>query len=307
MRESFVEADDGTQLYLRVRRGPEAARSIAILCDGIACDGFIWKYLWDTLAERVHVAHWNYRGHGRSRRPADGARLGVEAHAADLGAIRRALPEALGVDPGATVLFGHSMGCQVVLEHVRQSLDGPAAGAGLAGLALICGAPGRVTHTFKNTDVLAQVLPRMIDAVDRYPQVARALFGSVPPALALKVGLALGEIDGKLMEPRDIVPYLEHMVDIDLPMFLRMLKAAGEHSAEELLPRVVLPTLVVAGERDTFTPPTLARSMAGAIAGSELLMTSGTHVVPLEHRAAVEEAVGRLLDRALAPGAEAAS
>jgi hypothetical protein len=29
-------------------------------------------------------------------------------------------------------------------------------------------------------------------------------------------------------------------------------------------------------------------------------MTDGTHVVPLEHRALVDEAVGRLLDRAAA-------
>jgi pimeloyl-ACP methyl ester carboxylesterase len=294
MNETFVHADDGTPLYLRARRGPANASMTAVLSDGIACDGFIWKYLWDSLSERVHVAHWNYRGHGRSGSPIDASLLGIERHSRDLRTIRGALSQALGVEPGPVVLLAHSMGCQVVLEHCRESAEG------LAGLGLICGAPGRVTHSFKNTDVLAQVLPRLIETVDRHPHVARALWGSVPPALALKVGLALGEIDGKLMDPRDIVPYLEHMVDIELPMFLRMLKAAGEHTAEDLLGSIDLPTLVVAGERDTFTPPSLARSIAGAVRGAELLMTDGTHVVPLEHRALVDEAVGRLLDRAAA-------
>ena len=42
-------------------------------------------------------------------------------------------------------------------------------------------------------------------------------------------------------------------------MFLRMLRAAGEHTAGDLLPQIDVPVLVVAGERDTFTPAFLAQ------------------------------------------------
>ena len=288
--ESFVRASDGTQLYLRERPGPAGAHEpVALLCDGIACDGFIWKYRWDSLATRTRVAHWHYRGHGRSQAPANPANIRVENLAEDLASVRAALG-----DP-EVVLFGHSMGCQVVLEHMR------AHAARVRGIVLICGAPGRVTHTFKNSDVLAQFLPRAIEAVDKHPRLARALFGSVPPEISLRVAMATGEIDKDLMDPRDLLPYLEHMVDIDLPMFLRMLQAAGEHTAEDVLPAVRVPALVIAGDRDSFTPPRLAEKMAAALPNGELCMMSATHVAPLEQRALVEEKINALFDRLEAP------
>lgn len=288
--ESFVRAEDGTELYLRSRRGPEGLT--CLLADGIACDGFIWKYLWDALAARASVAHFNYRGHGRSKRPSDPEKIGVDQHARDLDSVRRSLG-----DPDV-VLFGHSMGCQVILESYRLRPEK------IRGLVLICGAPGRVTHTFKGSDALAQFLPRMIETVDKYPHVARAVWGSVPPELSLKIALALGEVDGKLIEPRDLVPYLEHMVDIDLPMFLRMLKAAGEHDATDMLGTIGVPALVIAGDKDSFTPPRLAEEMAAAMPKGEILMTSGTHVVPLEQRALVEEKVLAFLDRVASDAAQ---
>ncbi|MBL9027289.1 MAG: alpha/beta hydrolase [Myxococcales bacterium] len=294
MRESFVVADDGTQLYMRAQEGPSSASAssslglgglVSVLCDGIACDGFVWKYLWHALAARTKVAHFHYRGHGRSKRPADPTQIDVEAHARDLSAVRVALG-----DP-EVVLYGHSMGCQVVLENYRLRPEK------VRGLVLICGAPGRVTHSFKGSDALAQVLPRLIETVDKYPHVARAVWGSVPPELALKVALALGEIDGKQMEPRDLMPYLQHMVDIDLRMFLRMLRSAGEHSASDMLGTITCPALVIAGENDSFTPPRLAEEMARSIPDCELVMTNGTHVVPLEHKRLVEDKVDAFLEK----------
>jgi pimeloyl-ACP methyl ester carboxylesterase len=291
VEESFVRADDGTQLYLRERPGPPGVRApVALLCDGIACDGFIWKYLWESLATRTRVAHFHYRGHGRSKAPADPANIRVENLAADLASVREALRGPDGSKP-EVVLFGHSMGCQVVLEHMRAHAEG------VRGIVLICGAPGRVTHTFKDSDALARFLPRAIEAVDKHPRLARALFGSVPPEISLRVAMATGEIDKDLMDPRDLLPYLEHMVDIDLPMFLRMLQAAGEHTAEDLLPAVRVPALVIAGDRDSFTPSRLAEQMAAALPNGELCMMSATHVAPLEQRVLVEEKINALYDR----------
>ncbi len=290
-RDVIVAADDGTQLFTRRRAGPSEV--VSVLCDGIACDGFIWKYLWDQLALRTSVTHWNYRGHGRSQVPRDPERLGVEQHAADLAAVRASLG-----DP-EVILFGHSMGCQVVLESMRQQGDR------VRGIVLICGAPGRVTHTFKGSDALAQLLPRLIELVTRHPYLTRALWGGVPPELALKMAFALGEVDSKRMSPEDLLPYLEHMADMDPLMFLKMLRLAGDHSALDLLPNLEVPALVIASDRDSFTPPRLAEEMAKSIPKGELLMLEGTHAVPLEQRDAVEKRINEFLDLVLAPMTEA--
>ena len=263
-----------------------------LLCDGIACDGFIWKYLWDDLARIADVAHWNYRGHGRSGVPVDPTAIDLRDHAKDLAAVR----EAIGSRP--VVLVGHSMGCQVVLEHLRAHREG------VRGLVLICGSYGRITHHFKGTDVLAQVLPHLIDQVDAHPELARALWSRLPAPLALRFALFAREVDVRTITPEDLLPYMRHMVDIDIPMFLRMLRSAGEHSAADLLPQLDLPALVIAGDRDTFTPSRLAEEMAAALPHGELMMVKrGTHVVPLERKEMVIERMERFLRERVIGGA----
>jgi pimeloyl-ACP methyl ester carboxylesterase len=261
--------------------GPDSPT--ALLTDGIACDGFIWKYLWDDLAPAGPVVHWNYRGHGRSGSPADPKRIELVDHAHDLDTVRR--------DEGdpPVVLFGHSMGCQVSLEAYRLR------SAKVRGLVLICGAPGRITHTFRGTDVLAQLLPKLIARVDAHPEIVRALWGRVPTDIALRLAMMTGDVD-RSIRPDDLSPYLKHMSDIDVPMFLRMLRSAGEHSASDLLPSVDVPALVIAGDRDSFTPPRYAEEMAAALPKGELLMVAGgTHAVPIERPELVKERILRFL------------
>ncbi|WP_437937460.1 alpha/beta fold hydrolase [Sorangium sp. So ce341] len=300
-RELFAAGKDGTRIYVRYREGPGGIGSLAsgvgagserltaVLCDGIACDGFIWKYLWDDLARTVNVAHWNYRGHGRSSLPVDPKAVELRDHASDLVAVRAAIGD------GPVVLFGHSMGCQVILEHLRTHREG------VRGLVLICGSSGRITHHFKGTDVLAQLLPRLIEQVDAYPHIARAIWSRVPAPMALRIALLAREVDASAVTPADLLPYMRHMVDIDFSMFLHMLRSAGEHSTLDLLPQIDLPALVIAGDRDTFTPPRLAEEMAAALPRGELMMVSGgTHVVPLERKKMVIERVEQfLLERVL--------
>jgi pimeloyl-ACP methyl ester carboxylesterase len=278
----FATGRDGTRIYLRRRKGPSPV--MAVLTDGIACDGFIWKYLWDDLAETVSVTHWNYRGHGRSALPVDPTAIELVDHAHDLDAVRLALG-----DP-EVVLFGHSMGCQVVLEALRLRREK------VRGVVLVCGSSGRITHTFKGTNVMAQILPRVIEQFDAHPEIARAIWSRVPPEIALQVALLTGEVDTAAIAPADLMPYMKHMVDIDPPMFLRMLRSAGEHSAADLLPQLDVPALVVAGDRDTFTPPRYAEEMAAAMPQAELMMVpGGTHVVPLERKELVAARVEKFL------------
>ena len=299
--ESVVAAADGTKLYVRERAADSASPGAiaapsagavlpvtAIFCDGIACDGFIWKYLWDEVAARMPVAHWHYRGHGRSGMPVDPSAITIEHHADDLNHVR----DHLGDPP--VVLFGHSMGVQVVLEAYRQRRDKVRA------MVLVCGTYGRITDTFKGTNLLTQVLPTLIDQVGAAPSVARAIWSRIPPELSYRIGMATGELD-KSIRREDIMPYLQHMTHMDLPMFLRMLRAAGEHDARDVLPEVACALLVVAGERDSFTPAYLAQEMADKVPNAELMVVpNGTHVAPLEYRELVHLRIDKFLrDRAL--------
>jgi pimeloyl-ACP methyl ester carboxylesterase len=287
VRESFACAADGTRLYVR-ERGPESSRLTTILCDGICCDGYIWKYLWDDLAPLTRLCHWHYRGHGRSAPPRDPARIDVPTHADDLDHIRR------HVGDGPVVLVGHSMGCQVVLEAFRQRPTQ------IEGLVLLCGSSGRVTYTFHGTDLLARVLPKLIHVTETRPGLMRGIWSRFPVHAALKIALTTGEVDKNLLNPDDLLPYLEHVANMDLLLFLRMLRAAGEHSADGYLRAVDAPALVIAGKADTFTPYALAERMASMLPKAEILaVPSATHVAPLEQRDVVGKRVVQFLHERL--------
>jgi len=296
--QRYVRGHDGTRLFLRTA-GPDEAWSMvrtptlpddapppsswagspprhtkgltAVLCDGVLCDGFIWRYLWAELARTMPVAHWNYRGHGRSATPVDKDRVSVGAHAADLSSVR----EAIGNPP--VVLFGHSMGTQVCLENYL------VAPSDVRGLVLICGSFGRVTHTFRGLPLLELMLPKILEFEQKHPFLLRAVWSNIPTELAFNVASRMRDVDPERIRHEDLVPYLTHMARVDPGLFLRMLREAGTHSVESKLAEIDVPVLIIAGEHDTFTPATLSVYMSEVLPRAKLVtLKGGSHVAPLE-------------------------
>ncbi|HEY6002136.1 MAG TPA: alpha/beta hydrolase [Anaeromyxobacter sp.] len=257
-----------------------------LLTDGIGCAGFIWRRLAPALARDRRVLHWNYRGHGASERPKDLERSTVEDCVSDLLTVLDAAGEE------RAVFAGHSMGVQIVLEAHRRAPERVAA------LLLVCGAPGRLLDTFHDTPVLRKALPWIRNAMDRWPTVARSAFRAFVTAdVVMDYALAF-EVNRALVRRQDLVPYFRDLSRVDPAVFVRLLSSAAEHDATDHLPEIRVPTLVVAGVRDGFTPMHLSAKMHEAIPGSGLLvLPGGTHVGPLEHPDLVEEHVTRFLEK----------
>jgi pimeloyl-ACP methyl ester carboxylesterase len=79
------------------------------------------------------------------------------------------------------------------------------------------------------------------------------------------------------------MPYLEQLSQMDPADFVTMMGHAGSHDARPYLPDVDVPTVIVAGGRDGFTPVRLSRAMAQAIPGAEFhLVEAGSHAGALE-------------------------
>jgi pimeloyl-ACP methyl ester carboxylesterase len=280
-REQFIDATDGTRLFVEETG---AGTPPVVLTDGIGCDGFVWRYLAPSLGESRRVVHWHFRGHGRSGPPADRNRLAIEDLATDL----RTVCTALSVE--RPVIAAHSMGVQVALEYCRQHPDD------VSGLILMCGTFGRITTTFHGTDLLDQVLPGLLRGTRLFPGVARAVWGRVPAALAFRVACAGRELDRDRIREDDFERYWEHSGLMDPEVFLPMLEAAGRHDAKGFLPDVRVPTLVVAAERDTFTPMSLADEMAQTIPGAELeVIDEASHAAPVEQPRRIAERVEEFL------------
>jgi pimeloyl-ACP methyl ester carboxylesterase len=103
-------------------------------------------------------------------------------------------------------------------------------------------------------------------------------------------------VNRALVRREDLLPYFSDLSRIEPGLFVRLLASAGEHDTMDHLSAIRVPTLVVAGEHDSFTPMHLSAAMHERIAGSELLvLPGGTHVGPLEHPELLQERVRAFL------------
>ena len=280
----YAVAADGSPVFYE-SWGERGAAPPVLLCDGIGCDGYVWRYLRSDLGRRF-MLHPHYRGHGRTQAPKDPARVTIADLADDVACV---LDDAL-VD--RAVLVGHSMGVQVALETYRRHTSR------VAGLVLVCGAPSHPLRTFKGSASLEEMLPTIQKWIGRLPRVVNRLTRALlPTRLAYEVASRL-EIRRELVEPADFMPYLEGLARIDTRLFIAMLSSAGQHSADDLLPAIAVPTLVVAGGRDGFTPPDRSRAMAEAIPGAELLeIPNASHTAPIERPHLVDWTIRDFLSR----------
>jgi pimeloyl-ACP methyl ester carboxylesterase len=255
-----------------------------ILSDGLGCDGFAWKYIQKDLAKDYRLVHWHYPGHGRSPRRDDESRLSMSDLATDLLAVMD------DAQIEAAVLFGHSMGVQVSLEVYRQAKERVRA------LGFLCGMAENPLKTFRGTDTLEVALPALQYLVSRAPRVLSKLARTVVPTrLAFAIAEKL-EVNTDLIDAADFMPYLRGLSRVDPDLFVSMLAEAGRHSARDLLPSIAVPTLIIAGDQDGFTPPALSEELAKSIPGAELVMIEGgTHTAPIERPDIVKAAVDKFL------------
>ncbi|MFZ5481075.1 MAG: alpha/beta fold hydrolase [Myxococcota bacterium] len=283
----FAQAEDGLRIFWRAA-GPESgAAGAMVCCNGVGVSTFFWKYLVEHYADRYRVVLWDYRGHGRSDAPGElrDADLGVVRHARDMAAVM----DAAGV--ADALLLGHSMGCQVILEFNRRWPHR------VRGLVPILGTAGKALETFyDNPDspryfrLAARVIDRLGDRVHRI--VRPVLESPVSWAFARTFSL----VDPYYASADDMLPYMRHLAQIDMRLFIRTVLATNEHDAWDTLPHIRVPVLIIAAERDVFTPMWLSRKMAATIPGADfLVLADASHAAIIEQ----PETIYRRLDRFL--------
>lgn len=286
IRSGFCKTDDGHNLFWQATgSGPNTL----ICCNGVGVSTFFWKYVVQHFSTTHQVVVWDYRGHGRSDRPTDPTSLdlSIPTSARDLGLVMKA------VGSKKAVLFGHSMGCQVALERALQDPEG------VLGLVLMQGSAGKVLETFYDSQysrgtitAIARIANRLGDRVNR---IARPLVRS---PIAWDVTRRIRAVDPYYTSREDFEPYLEHLADLDLRLFLAMVQEADKHDAFPRLGEIHSPCLVIAAERDDFTPLWLSERMARELPNAELLiLADGSHAALIEQPETINHRVDRFFDQ----------
>lgn len=268
-REGLVDSFDKTAIAYQ----SEGKSSIPIVCcNGLGVGVFFWVYLRQYFAPHQQVVTWDYRGHGTSGLRDDPKNYTISALVRDC----KTVLDTLGIKKA--LFIGHSLGAQLILEFYRKYPKR------VGGLIPCFGTDGRPMNTFYNTKLSRYLFQICYEIGQRFPtpsnMIGRLLLSN---PLSFYLGGLLKIMNTGMINRQDVDRYIHHILDVDPIFFTRLLKSAQEHSAQDILPEIKVPTMIIAGEDDQFTPLWISKKMHRLIPGSELfIVKKGSHAALVE-------------------------
>lgn len=268
-RESSFKSFDGLKISYRVTgRGKKT-----LLCfNGVGVAKWIWFPFEKYLSDKYKIITFDYRGHGLSGRPKNSSQTSFN----DL--IEDSLELIKHLKLRKAYLIGHSAGFHLALEVHRRKPK-------LAeGLISCLGTPGKSLETFMESFIgqlifdigyiLNAILPETSSFIN-----SNLLYNPITHQIGAALKLLNPAIDGR----KDLKKYLDHVTKMDFTAFNQIVASASKTHTEDLLPKIKIPTLLIASEYDCFVPLKVSKKMHTSIKKSELFVVrNGTHAALLE-------------------------
>ena len=294
-KDRRVTASDGTSLAYTLR-GKGKGVPVAFI-NGWTCPDSYWSRIGPAMMDAGHpVLYLDLRGHGDSGLPRPPGLAARNLRPEDVSADRLAhdvaeVIEASGLEQA--VLVGHSMGVQALIETAR------VAPARVAGLIPIAGTFENPVKSFADLPVLDRLYP-IADVLFRFMpfEVLRPVIRrTANPEIGVKVVRAI-KVGGPKVTAGDMAAHMAHVGEVNFSVLFKMMTALRAHKTVDFLPKITQPTLVLAGRRDLFTPPSVQQQMAKLIPGAEIVwFEEGGHLLPIEEGDGVIAAMADFLAR----------
>jgi len=296
-RALTITSADGTRLHAEAF-GCEGGPSV-VLAHGWTESLMFWTYVIEQLGRKgFRVVAYDLRGHGASGR-AVGDDYSVARFGEDVEAV---LAGTVPAGERATVA-GHSLGAISITAWAGEHDVCARASA----VALINAGVGELL-----AEQLLIPVPALANAVNRAFGPDGVLGARAPlPRFSTPITHALVRYAafGPTASPAQVAFYERMLIACPPDVRATVGIALSELALRGAVPRLTVPALVVAGDRDRLTPPSHARRIAAhlpRLARLMILEQTG-HMAPLERPLAVSEALAQLAaeDRAVVavPGA----
>lgn len=285
MEQGSFTSFDGTRLA--GFRAGEKGRPALVLANGLGGDVEAWRHLIDQLQDRYHILSWDYRGLFRSDIPKDPSSYTVKTHCLDLATLLKQ------EEINSFVIAGWSMGVQVCLEHYRLFPKQ------VKGLILVCGTYGRPFETAFHAKIPRFILEELTRFFHKQHKLVEYVMRKMLHQIdVVRWGKALGFLAHQT-EERVVRKVVDNFIStLNMEVYFQILDALSKHDAEEILEKIEVPTLIVAGTKDFFTPMSLAEEMHQRIQGSELVIVpGGSHYAPVEYPEVINPAVENFLSK----------
>jgi pimeloyl-ACP methyl ester carboxylesterase len=239
------------------------------LVNGLGGNLVAWRLVVGDFLDEFRVISYDYRGMYLSPTPSSGD-FSMEAH------IRDAVAVMEHFDVTGMVLMGWSMGVQVVLELAERVPER------IRALVLANGAFGkpldRAMPRLKPLAMLTMgLLARCADFIR--PAATPVLATPAPLKLAKTLGIVSKQLDEQVF-----LDLARDYANLDFKAYRDCVDALVNHDAQRVLSGIRVPTLIIGGGRDFFTPRSFSQEMADRISNSELhIIDDASHYCCVEY------------------------
>lgn len=242
-----------------------------LLANGLAGPRDVWTDLVRQQRDRYRFITWSYRGLHQD--DANGRPLPhtVAEHAHDAHAVLDA------EDIARCCVVGWSMGVQTALELFSIAPDRVSSLVLLSGGARVTWADGRAAP------LIAGLIARALRLLRRSPRViGESLRRGLQSPEAFTWARRLGLI-GESVSADEFSQLTAGVLSLDVGNYVETLEQLAEYDGRDVLARVDVPTLVIAGDRDLFTSRREVERLVTEIRGAEYLPLPGaTHYALLD-------------------------
>jgi pimeloyl-ACP methyl ester carboxylesterase len=256
-----------------------------LIVPGMGTPRLVWTHVFERFHEKMTMVTWDQRGCYASDSPLRREQLAFDYHVEDAFAVLDHLGWTEDYVTGSW-----SMGVQLGLELFARRMKQVKA------LTLINGAFEHVLHTAygppQTTPLIRAALRGAIRAAPLTATVTRRLLESG------RAGYLMDRLRVSTNNVEFVTAVTKELAKLDFANYLTILLELDKHSGRSVLPRVNVPTLITAGEKDVATPPAVAEELRRGIPHAEyVLIENGTHYTPLEYPERLNDALDGFFGR----------
>lgn len=264
MEQHSVRSFDGTHIAYRSK----GEGLPIILSPGVFTTYMFFHYMKSYFAPNHKVIFWDYRGHPDSDVPEDLDSITIPNCARDL----KAVMDDAGVDKAIHV--GFSMGVMTILEFYKLYPER------VLGLVPINGPYGEL---FSPSQKVTQIITDAFQFVSRNTWLVEWF----RPILVLPINIPIAkkvELNPTMCPEQEMTLYFEYVAKMDWHAGFKTLAAMSSYNGEDIIDTVDVPTLLISGTNDSWTPKRIADEMHRRIKNSEYTsIPGGTHATPAEN------------------------
>jgi pimeloyl-ACP methyl ester carboxylesterase len=286
----LVRSFDGSMIAARrmgdARRNADALPLLVV--NGVGATLASWrKVLIDIVRQRPVIA-WDQRGLLESG-PIASDRLDPGAHAEDAVAVL----DHHGVE--RCVVASWSNGSRIALELMARYPER------LAAAVIVSGGYGHPLWRFLRLEVVSS-LPLIAGVAKHFAPSLEGPFRALVRRPELAGLVRQSGLVGPSADIPALVELLHGLAACDLRVLLATFEAVAGVAGTDLLSEVECPTLIVAGDRDLFTPHAMQYEMAEHIAMSRLeVYERATHYLPMEFPARLSHDMRMFFEEMVTP------